>query len=88
LFVSLILASLRLAVRLLGTARDPFLKALACGFIPCLTAIVVGNFFGDRFSYYPLISYFFVYMAMIVRGIEWSGTDEEKGHERPAFDQQ
>ena len=53
-------------------AKDPFLKAFATGMIPCMVALLIGNFFGDRFTHYPLISYFFVYMAIVCRGIEIS----------------
>lgn len=53
-------------------AHDPFLKAFAIGMIPCFVALLVGNLFGDRFTHYPLISYFFVYMAIVCRGIEIS----------------
>lgn len=88
LYLSLVIAACRLGIRLLRTADDPFLQALASGFLPCLAAIFVGNFFGDRFSYYPLISYFFVYMAMIARGVEWSGADDGKSYKYPAFNQQ
>ena len=51
-------------------AHDPFLEKFAIGMIPCMVALLIGNLFGDRFTYYPLISYFFVYMAIVCRGIE------------------
>ena len=53
-------------------ARDPFLEGFAIGMIPCMVALLIGNLFGDRFTHYPLISYFFVYMAIVCRGIEIS----------------
>lgn len=57
---------------LIKKAHDPFLKAFAIGMIPCMVALLIGNLFGDRFTHYPLISYFFIYMAIICRGIEIS----------------
>lgn len=58
------------SIKLLKQAQDPFLKAFAVGMIPCLAAMMVGNLFGDRFTHYPLISYLFVYMAIVCRGVE------------------
>lgn len=55
---------------LLRKARDPFFRALAMGMIPCMISLLIGNMFGDRFTHYPLIAYFFVYMAIIARGID------------------
>jgi len=57
---------------LASVAKDPFLKFFAMGMIPCFIAILVGNLFGDRFTHGPLISYFFVYMAVICRGLSIS----------------
>ena len=53
-------------------AVDPFLKAFAVGMVPCMIAMLIGNLFGDRFTHYPLISYFYVYMAIVMKGIELS----------------
>lgn len=50
-------------------AKDPFLVSLAIGMIPCFIAMLIGNMFGDRFTHYPLISYFYIYMALVMRGI-------------------
>lgn len=49
-------------------SKDSFLRGLGKGFLPCTAAILIGNVFGDRFSHYPLISYYYVYMAIILAG--------------------
>ena len=72
ILITFFVHSLRRGIQLYRIATEPFLKALASGFIACMVAMIVGNFFGDRFSYYPLISYFFVYLAIVVKGIEMS----------------
>ena len=77
LFSSFLVACFKISFKLYKEATDPFLKALATGFIPCLFALLLSNLFGDRFSHYQLISYFFVYLAMVVRGVEWSSTKSE-----------
>lgn len=71
-----LVAAFRQGIKLYLIAKDPFLKALSSGFIACMVAMLIGNFFGDRFTYYPLISYFFVYLAMVVKGIEMSKEGE------------
>jgi O-antigen ligase len=72
LLIAFLFASLRSGWLLFKIASDPFLKTLATGFLACMAALMIANLFGDRFSHYPLISYLFVYLAMIVRGIELS----------------
>lgn len=68
--------SLRCSVELYRTATDPFLKAFATGFIPCMVAMIIGNYFGDRFIHYPLISYFFVYLGVVAKGLKLSNEHE------------
>jgi hypothetical protein len=47
------------------------------GFLACLTAIIIGNYFGDRFTHYPLISYFYVYLALVMKALEWSNGEKK-----------
>lgn len=61
-----------------GAPRS-FLKGLSAGMIPCIASIIIGNLFGDRFTHYPLISYFFIYMAIVMRGLDI--VRQEKAHE-------
>ena len=49
-------------------ADDPFLKGLGLGFTACAIAVMVGNFFGDRWSHLPLAAYFWVLLGMVERG--------------------
>lgn len=72
IIVAFMVHALRKGIELFKTATDPFLKALATGFIPCMVAMMIGNYFGDRFTHYPLISYLFVYLAMVAKGVEIS----------------
>lgn len=80
-FIALLLffkACWRKIFELRSIATDPFLKAVAIGMIPCIISLMIGNLFGDRFTYYPLISYFYVYMAIVLRGIDLSKMYKEK----------
>lgn len=74
-FLALLIAAYRISIGLFRSSNDKFISALACGFAACVTAMLVGNFFGDRFTHYPLIAYFFVYLAMIVKAHEWTYID-------------
>jgi O-antigen ligase len=49
-------------------ARTPFHKGLALGMLGCLTAMMVTNIFGDRWSYYILGSYFWIGWGLVDRG--------------------
>jgi hypothetical protein len=35
-------------------------------------ALIVGNCFGDRFTYYPMIGYFWVYLGLTLKAHELS----------------
>jgi len=35
----------------------------------CITTFLIGNMFGDRFSHYPLVTYFWVYLALVLRAL-------------------
>jgi len=71
-FIPIIIVSIRKGLLLLNDSKSEFVKKLAIGFLACLSALVVGNYFGDRFTPYPLIAYFYVYLAIITKVCEWS----------------
>jgi O-antigen ligase len=48
-------------------ADDPLYKALGLGMTACMVSMLFGNVVGDRFSHYPLITYFWVYLALVLR---------------------
>jgi len=52
--------------------RTTFHQGLGLGFIGCVTAMVVSNIFGDRFSYFVLGSYFWLLWGMVERAIQLS----------------
>ncbi len=79
-FVVFMLASFRRGLALLRASKDPFFQKLAIAFLSCLAALIVGNFFGDRFTHYPLISYFYVYLAMVVKALDWSKSEQQNNN--------
>jgi len=59
-------------------ATSPFISTISSGLLACVVAIVIGNFFGDRFSHYPLISYFYCYLAFIGAALRASVGDSRR----------
>lgn len=45
---------------------------IALGMLGAWTALVVGNIFGDRFTYYPMIGCFWVYVGLLLKSRELS----------------
>jgi O-antigen ligase len=69
LFATVLLAALRSGWRLYRMAQSPYLRGLGLGFMACVVATIVTNMFGDRWSYFVLGGYFFVFWGVVDRGI-------------------
>ena len=54
--------------RLYRRTDDRFLKGLGLGFFACTVSVMVGNFFGDRWTPLPLAAHFWVFLGMVERG--------------------
>jgi O-antigen ligase len=59
--------SARSSLDLFRSTDDRLYKALGIGMLSCMGAFLLGNMFGDRFTHYPLITYFWVYLALVLR---------------------
>ena len=55
--------------RLYKTAKDPFIKATALGFLAGLFALLMANMFGSRLHHEEISGYFWVLTALMVRGL-------------------
>jgi putative inorganic carbon (hco3(-)) transporter len=78
IIVGLFFAMWRALRRVLSTARPGgWAQGLALGMLGALAAMITGCCFGDRFTYYPMISYFWVYFALTLRA--WQLEREEAG---------
>ncbi len=49
--------------------KNGFEKGLGLGFMGCVVACVITNLFGDRWSYYEMGSYFWVFWGLVDRSI-------------------
>lgn len=68
LMLAVLILGIRSGLRLFRKARDGFLKGMGLGFMSCIVAMIVGNFFGDRWTYIPLGLFFWTFLAMVERG--------------------
>lgn len=55
--------------RLFKVGLTPFHKGLGLGFMGAVVACMITNMFGDRWSYLALGGYFWVFLALVDRGI-------------------
>lgn len=51
-------------------------NGLGVGVIAILTGLIVGNMFGDRFSHYPMISYFWIFVGLLLAAMEIEKTKQ------------
>jgi O-antigen ligase len=84
-FVFFMIASFKSGIRLLKVSKNKYSQKLAICFLACMTSLIIGNYFGDRFTHYPLISYFYVYLAMVMKSLEWSESEQQSENISPAF---
>lgn len=66
--LGLLLAVLFAARRAIARARaGTWAYALGLGVLGAWVGMACGNLFGDRFTYYPVIAYFWVYVALMLK---------------------
>jgi O-antigen ligase len=58
--------------------------ALGLGMVGAWLALVIGNCFGDRFTYYPVIGYFWAYLGLMLKARELSESEREAAPAPPA----
>lgn len=81
IFLIFIFGAFKVGWRLYKSAKDNFFKGFGLGFTVCVIAMMIANFFGDRFTYLQLGAYFWVFLALAVRGNII--TQEELMNKRP-----
>ena len=68
LLLGLLFSILHTARRELSSAPSGSWRyALALGLVGAWMGMICGNLFGDRFTYYPVIAYFWTYVALVVK---------------------
>ncbi|HEY0505292.1 MAG TPA: O-antigen ligase family protein, partial [Lysobacter sp.] len=66
--VGILLSVLHTALRELAHSRSGTWRyALALGLMGAWVSMIISNLFGDRFTYYPVVAYFWAYVALVVK---------------------
>ena len=55
--------------KLFKVGKAPFQKGLGLGFLGCIVAVMITNMFGDRWSYYVLATYFWIFWGLVDRAL-------------------
>ena len=63
--ILLILSALQ-CYKLARAARDELARGFGAGMFGCVVAMLIGNMFGDRFTHYPLISNFWIFLGVVL----------------------
>jgi O-antigen ligase len=71
--IALLISILRACWRTMRESPSTSLAyALGLGMVGAWLALVLGNCFGDRFTYYPMIGYFWVFLALTLRARDFA----------------
>ena len=72
ILAAILLRAIASAWSLYRGGSSGFYRGLGLGFLGCITAVCVSNIFGDRFSYFMLGSYFWIFWGFIDRARQLS----------------
>jgi len=67
LFLTVLFVSFRSGWRLWKAGKEGFEKGLGLGFMGCVLACACTNLFGDRWSYFEMGSYFWIFWGLVDR---------------------
>ena len=67
ILVLVLLMALRSGWKLYKSAETPFQKGLGFGFFGCAISMIITNMFGDRWSYFVLGSFFWIFWGLVDR---------------------
>lgn len=69
LFLWLLIRMWGLSYALFRRAEDPFWQAIGLAYLALLSAAIVGNFFGDRWTYQQVNGYMWLLFGCVMRGL-------------------
>lgn len=76
LFGLLLCSAFYSGFKLYRNGKTEFNRYLGFGFMGCVLSLAISNIFGDRFSYFVMGSYFWVFWGLVDRGLMISGSDD------------
>ncbi len=82
LLLTVLFAGFRSGWKLLKAGKNGFEKGLGFGFMGCVVACATTNLFGDRWSYFELGSYFWVFWGLVDRTMLMSNIPVDAGNEK------
>ncbi len=68
IFLTFFGISFKAGLRLYKIADDPFMKGLGFGFCACVVAVLAGNMAGTYWHYLNVSGFYWVFLALVVRG--------------------
>jgi O-antigen ligase len=81
LFLALLGAMVRQGYTLFRSSSDRFLASLGLGFAACMVVAAVANFFGDRWTFQQIVSYWWILLAVTGRAQLLASEVKEETHE-------
>lgn len=75
---ALLLMALRSGVKLYRKNVSSFHNGLALGFLGCLLALIITNIFGDRWSYFTLGGYFWIFWGIVDAALRMAPKEDEQ----------
>jgi putative inorganic carbon (HCO3(-)) transporter len=85
LFITLLMA-FRSGWKLSRGGKNGFERGLGLGFMACVVASATTNLFGDRWSYFEIGSYFWVFWGLVDRVVLLAPVPVEAGNENQALE--
>ena len=80
--LGMLLSILRACWRTMSTApAGTVAYALGLGMVGAWLALILGNCFGDRFTYYPMIGYFWAYLGLTLKARDLVKAEQEGAHQ-------
>lgn len=67
IYTYLYIIALRIGWQLYREADNEFLRGLGMGFVLCTICNMVNNFFGQSWMFFPVNSFYWVFMALVIR---------------------
>jgi O-antigen ligase len=83
-FLWIYLRGLRLSWRLYRRSGDEWMKGLGLGFLLCIVANMVMNFFHDAYSYVNVMGFYWVWLGLIVSALRIQQEEAAKSEEEVA----
>jgi O-antigen ligase len=84
IFALVLLIALHSGWRLYRRGQSPFHQGLGLGFIGCTLAVITSNLFGDRWSYFALGSYFWIFWGLVDRAFQLDQEPQPSAQAEPA----